>query len=154
MIQGIDDDHPVHYILHNKPVFLGAGMSHALWQSVNRFFLGNLEFNLTYAELDETGQDHLREVRDRVFEWNSLRAPDARLPVIPPPEYEIDQRGNCHIFGILGFGSYGIVRLGINIPTGYPCAVKSIHVKHSLVLDEILNEASILLKYPVCRYPI
>lgn len=149
-IEGVDDDHPVEYMLDNMLVPLGAGKRHSLWQTANRFKIGNLEFVLTYPELDEAGLDNLRRVRDRAFKWNGIPAPDARIPVLPPPQAR-KRLHNSLLFGILGAGSYGIVRIGIDITTGDPCAVKSIQIKNVAVGLETLNEASVLLKYPVCK---
>lgn len=151
MIEGVDDNHPVEYELDNEKVFLGAGKCHSLWQRENRFFLGNLGFKLEYAKLDKAELDNLRKLRDKVFEWNGLRAPDTRLPIFPPPQAHKRLQHNSLLFGILGAGSYGIVRIAIDIKTGDPCAVKSIQIKNTAVRDETLNEASLLLKYPVCN---
>ena len=149
-IEGTHNDYPVQYLWYNDRVPLGAGKRHCLWQKVNLFFLGNLEFELRYAELDEAGLDLLRGLRNKVFFHNGLPAPNAYLPVLPPSRDRMDLQDDTLVFGLLGQGSYGLVRIGINITTGDICAVKSIHVKNPLVLEEILTEASILLKFPVC----
>ena len=147
----MDDNHPVQYFLGNKLVSLGGGKHHCLWQNVNRFILGNVEFKLTYAELDQDGLKNLRQVRDRIFKCKGLPAPHEALPVLPPLEHRQHLQDNNLLFGILGAGSYGIVHIAIDIITGDPRAVKSIQIKHLLVRQETLKEAFILLKYPVCN---
>ena len=149
MIEGVDDDHPVEYELDNEEVFLGAGKRHCLWQRVNRFFLGNLGLELEYARLDDAELDDLRKLRDQVFGWNGLQAPDARLPIFPPPQLHKRLHHNSLLVGNLGAGSYGIVRLAIDITTGDPCAVKSIQINNVAIREETLNEAAVLLKCPV-----
>ena len=149
-IEGVENDYPVGYIRDDETVSLGAGKRHSLWQKANRFFLGNLEFELKYAKLDKARLHKLRALRDKAFFNNGLRAPNAHLPVLPPSLDKLDQQGDFLLFGILGEGSYGLVRIGINITTGDICAVKSVHVKNPAVLEEILNEANILFKFPVC----
>ena len=151
MIEGSDDLHPVQYLLDGKLVALGAGKRHSLWQSVNHFSLGMVEFVLEYAPTGPAGLQKLRQARDRVFKGRGFSAPNALLPIIPPSAMETHRIGNTLLFGSLGSGGYGMVRIGINITTGDVCAMKSIRTNNPIVLQEILNEASILLKYPVCN---
>lgn len=151
MIEGTNDLHPVQYLLDGEFVQLGAGERHSLWQSVNRFALGKVEFRLTYAQSGQAVMEKLRQARDRVFEGRGLPAPHTLLPVIPPSAMKTHRIGNTLLFGILASGGYCVVRIGINITTGDICAMKSIWTNNAIVRQEIFNEASILLKYPVCN---
>ena len=156
MIQGIDDRHPVRYSNHYGSAILGHGKCHCLWQMANTFSIGNVDFILTYAQLNQAQMKNLRQVRDRAFKTRGLQAPIGQLPISPPLSTEGHTLGYnmlCYklLFSVLGFGRYGVVRVAVDIITGNLCAVKSVLAKTLKEREEALREADVLLKFPVCK---
>lgn len=148
MLGGIHDEHPVEYVLDNQTKNLGKGQWHALWQTRNRFFIGDLECTITFPDLTERQLGNLRKSRDRKFKSDGLPTPDKRLPVLPtitPPQRVNSILVHKHIDS----GGFGIFSLGVDANTGDVCGVKSVCIKRERVQEEIANEADFSLRFPV-----
>ena len=148
MLGGIHDDHPVGYVLDNQIKKLGNGQWHALWQTKNRFFVGDLECTITFPDLTEVQLDEFRRTRDMVFESSGLPTPDKRLPVLPPttPPNRVE---SILVQTHLGSGGFGVFSLGVDTNTGDICGVKSVCIKHKRVQQEVVNEADFSLRFAV-----
>lgn len=148
MIKGVNDQHPVRYMLDNELKDLGAEQSHMLWQSTNVFYLGHVEFSLTYSRLDASALRSLRRALKKAFEQGGLSTPESRLPVLPN-QTPLKRLGSAVAYVYVGSGGYGMVGVGVDISTGDPCAIKSVPIKKASTLREMINEIEISLKFGV-----
>ena len=151
MIEGIDDRYPVKYTLNNVDVSLGGKDCHSLWQTTNRFKLGNIEFQLTYAKRTLNELRISRLLRNNVFKRKNISPPDGRFPVLPPLEGHQHLHNNCLLFSIFAAGPDWTVHAAIDIKTGNPCVVRSVQINHVLLRDQIFKLASSLISFPVCN---
>lgn len=148
MLEGVSDDYPVRYMLDNDILPLGARMSHVMWQTINIFYLGATMYVLTYEKLSTQQLETLRQARDLVFSKARLSAPDHRLPLFPNQPV-LRRLGSTIVYKYVDSGGFGMVGVGVDISSGNPCAVKTVHILGENVLHEILNELEVLLKFRV-----
>ena len=148
MLGGVHDEHPVKYVLDNQIKNLGNGQWHALWQTKNRFFIGDLECTVTFPDLTEVQLEDLRRLRDTMFKSDGLPTPDKRLPVLPlttPPHRVNSVLVHRHV----GSGGFGVFSVGVDASTGDICGVKTVCIKYKRVQQEIANEAEFSLRFAV-----
>lgn len=150
MLESLEKQCQVLYMLDNEPVVLRTGKLHCFWQTTNIFIVGGLKFVLRYTRLDQHELDEIRKERDQIWSLRGLPAPDSRLPIIPPhnPIKTLDD--GIVVFSNTGGRGFGIVGIGINIKTGEPRAVKSVQIRNARIRKECMNEANVLFRYPVC----
>ena len=148
MLGGIHDEHPVGYVLDNQIKQLGNGQWHTLWQTKNRFFIGDLECTITFPDLTEAQLDDFRRVRDMIFESDGLPAPDKRLPVLPPitPPHRVE---SVLVHTHVASGGFAVFSLGVDTKTGDVCGVKGVCIKHKRIQQEVVNEAEFSLRFAV-----
>ncbi|KAL8791748.1 MAG: hypothetical protein Q9195_005686 [Heterodermia aff. obscurata] len=147
MLGGIHDEYPVRYVLDNQTKDLGNGQWHALWQTKNRFFIGDLECTITFPDLTETQLGDLRRLRDTTFESDGLPTPDKRLPVLPLTISPHRVNSSILVHTHLNSGGFGVFSLGVDINTGEVCGVKDVCIKSKRVQQDIANEADFSLRF-------
>ena len=148
MLGGIHDEYPVRYFLDNQIKELGNGQWYAMWQTKNRFSIGDLECTITFPDLTEVQLDNLRMLRDDEFKSQGLLTPDIRLPVLPPttPPNRVE---SVLIHKHVSSGGFGVFSVGVDASTGDICGVKTVCIKYKRVQQEIVNEAEFSLRFAV-----
>ena len=148
MLGGIHDEYPVRYFLDNQVKELGNGQWYAMWQTKNRFSIGDLECTITFPDLPEVQLNKLRRSRDKAFKSNGLPPPDIRLPVLPPtmPPHRVN---SVLVQKHVNSGGFGVFSVGVDASTGDICGVKTVCIKHKRVQEEIVNEAEFSLRFAV-----
>ena len=151
MLEGVSDTYPVRYMLDNEILLIGARQGHVMWQAANIFYLGATMYVLTYPKPSLHQLETLRRARDLVFNKAGLSVPDHRLPLLPN-EPVVKRIGFTIVYKYVDSGGFGMVGVGVDIRSGVPCAVKTVHIMRESVLRELLNELEILLKFQVSTY--
>ena len=148
MIKGLNDQHPVRYMLDNELIDLGKEKSHMFWQPTNIFYLGEVEFSLSYLKLTTPELSQFGLALSKAFEKGGFSSSESRLPVMPNLA-PLKRLGSAVVFNYVGSGGYGMVGIGVDISTGDPCAIKTVPIKKPTTLSEIINEIEISLKFEV-----
>ena len=147
MLSGLDDAHPVEYYLENNCLRLGSREKHVLYQQINRFKLGKLEFDLVYENLTDQQYSDYITVRNKIFTYAGYGTPHSRLLAVPKePRLRI---GTVIIHESLSTGTFGMVSAAVDSRTGDPLAIKESVIKNSRERGELQKELDIATSFQV-----
>lgn len=129
MLVGLSDANPIKYFLdyERAPILLRHRESHALYQKVNRFSFGKLDFKLVYEDLDEVALQNFISVRNACLEGQGGRAPHPHLHPVPQENYRMV--GSSILHQNLSSGAFGWVYAAIDVRSGAPLAIKELAIK-------------------------
>lgn len=149
MIFGVESERPVLYKTHDshKPLSLGQGESHVLYQPSNSFSVGRLHYNLVFTEFGNDDYFAFVEKRNAVLYGPGTAIPHHGISAVPRPEDV--KRGTVITHGILGYGGFGRVFPAVHARTGEPLAVKQHLPTKRSQLDAIALEADIGASFKV-----
>ena len=147
MLVGLSNEHPVEYELENAVTHLYLGQKHILYQSVNRFSLGCLQFKLVYENQGKLEHERYSYQRDQYLKKHGLKVPHQRISAIP-------RRSHSLICGVVIHdtiyrGGFGSVKVAIDAKTGAPRAIKEVTVNISSVARDHRDELAVNITFPV-----
>ncbi|KAL9608564.1 MAG: hypothetical protein Q9167_006610 [Letrouitia subvulpina] len=130
MLVGVEDLRPIQYKVHDSshPVLLSQEQKHVLYQKINNFRLGNLNYSFVYEEMKREEYAEFVAYRNKIFENLGHKFPHPAILAIP--RQKDIKRGPVITHGTLGFGKFGWVYSGVNARTGEPLAIKEHRVKN------------------------
>ena len=138
MIRGVSETQPVEYYVDNKPLLLYAGDGHVLYQAVNRFRLGKLEYNFVYEKLNDDQYNDYVGIRNEALEEALEEAgegiPNSRILAIPRRPHV--KYFNTILHENISCGAFGLVCAAVDARSGAPIAMKEIWIKHKNMLQD------------------
>ena len=147
MLVGLSDDFPVEYELENAVRHLRLGQKHVLYQSVNRFSLGSLQFKLVYDNQSKLEHNNFTYQRNQYFKKHGLRPPHQKISAIP-------RRSHSLICGVVVHntiwkGGFGTVKAAVDAKTGAPRSIKEVTVNTRSAARVHRNELALNVAFPV-----
>lgn len=134
LIKGVSKTLPVEYYVDNKPLLLYAGDVHVLYQAVNRFRLGKLEYHFVYEDLDNDQYTDYVRIRNEALHAAGAEIPSPRLLALPRRPHM--KHGDIILHESLNSGAFGLVCAAVDARTGAPLAMKEIWIKNKNMLKD------------------
>lgn len=147
MLTGVSKTRPVKYLLNNETLVLYEGDKHVLFQRINRFCIGMLEYDLIYTALTDTDYAQYVVTRNSAFVSAGRPPPHTHLWAVPRQDHL--KRGPFIFHRSLSSGRFGWVYAAVHSRTGTPHAIKELGISTLSESRQVLTEIHISTSFTV-----
>ncbi|KAL8692020.1 MAG: hypothetical protein Q9224_004045, partial [Gallowayella concinna] len=143
MLLAVQEGRPIYYQAHDtrEPIRIDAGNSYVLYQRINAFRLGNLQYTLVFSDIPKEHYSAFLTKRNAMMQACGLSAPHPSISPVWREEHT--KRGPVILHGSLAYGTFGWVYPAVYATRGDPVAVKEQKAKNTAQIDAIYSEIDI-----------